>query len=70
MLTLAQNVLQTLEVSYKKDYSPLYGQDFWATRHTRGRHAQHYAYYAKPGCYYSAPRTCTHAQLTLKFLLC
>ncbi|KAG8408610.1 hypothetical protein J3458_019634 [Metarhizium acridum] len=55
--TWVKSVLQSLEVSYKKDYSTLYGQDFWMTRHTRGRHAQHYAYYAKPGCYFSAPRT-------------
>ncbi|KAK2616940.1 hypothetical protein QQS21_000029 [Conoideocrella luteorostrata] len=55
--TWVKSILQTLEVSYKKDYSTLYGQDFWMTRHTRGRHAQHYAYHAKPGCYFSAPRT-------------
>ena len=52
-----QKVLQTLEKADKKDYSNLYGQEFWMTRHTRGRHAQHYAYHAKPGCYFSAPRT-------------
>ncbi|OAA41791.1 ankyrin repeat protein [Metarhizium rileyi] len=55
--TWVKSVLQSLEVSNRKDYSTLYGQDFWMTRHTRGRHAQHYAYYAKPGCYFSAPRT-------------
>ncbi|KHN94939.1 ankyrin repeat protein [Metarhizium album ARSEF 1941] len=55
--TWVKSVLQSLEASYKKDYSALYGQDFWMTRHTRGRHAQHYAHYAKPGCYFSAPRT-------------
>lgn len=56
--TWVKDVLQTLEVSYKRDYSSLYSHDFWATRHTRGRHAQHYAYFAKPGCYFTAPRTC------------
>ncbi|KAL3959232.1 hypothetical protein ACCO45_007394 [Purpureocillium lilacinum] len=55
--TWVKDVLQTLEVSYKRDYSSLYSHDFWATRHTRGRHAQHYAYFAKPGCYFTAPRT-------------
>lgn len=25
-------------------------------RHSRGRHSQHYAYSAKPGCYFTAPR--------------
>ncbi|KYK60808.1 hypothetical protein DCS_01946 [Drechmeria coniospora] len=55
--TWAKKALQTLETSYKKDYSTLYGNDFWATRHTKGRHAQHYAYFAKPGCYFTAPRT-------------
>ncbi|KAF4120659.1 putative serine esterase (DUF676) [Geosmithia morbida] len=39
-----------------EDYSALYGPDFWASKHTRGRHSQHYAYYAKPGCYFTAPR--------------
>ncbi|KJZ73934.1 hypothetical protein HIM_06602 [Hirsutella minnesotensis 3608] len=55
--TWVKSVLQTLEVTYKKDYSSLYGHDFWATRHTRGRHPQHYAYFAKPGCYFTSPRT-------------
>ncbi|QPH04070.1 hypothetical protein C2857_000713 [Epichloe festucae Fl1] len=54
--TWVRSILQTLELSHKKDYSTSYGQDFWLTRHTRGRHAQHYAYYAKPGCYFSAQR--------------
>ncbi|KAK9439998.1 ankyrin repeat protein [Metarhizium brunneum] len=54
--TWVKSVLQSLEASYGGDYSTLYGQDFWMTRHTRGRHAQHYAHYAKPGCYFSAPR--------------
>ncbi|KID82723.1 ankyrin repeat protein [Metarhizium guizhouense ARSEF 977] len=56
--TWVKSVLQSLEASYREDYSTLYGQDFWMTRHTRGRHAQHYAHYAKPGCYFSAPRAC------------
>lgn len=51
-------MFETLQVAYKKDYSALYGNDFWASKHTRGRHSQHYAYFAKPGCYFSAPRTC------------
>ncbi|KND92008.1 hypothetical protein TOPH_03316 [Tolypocladium ophioglossoides CBS 100239] len=55
--TWVKNVLQTLEVCYKRDLSMLYSHDFWAARHTRGRHAQHYAYFAKPGCYFTAPRT-------------
>ncbi|UNI19559.1 hypothetical protein JDV02_005740 [Purpureocillium takamizusanense] len=60
--TWVKDVLQTLEVSYKRDFSSLYSHDFWATRHTRGRHAQHYAYFAKPGCYFTAPRTLSPRQ--------
>ncbi|KAI9149579.1 Protein SERAC1 [Paramyrothecium foliicola] len=52
-----KDVLESLQVYYKKDLSSLYNQDFWATKHTRGRHSQHYAYFAKPGCYFTAPRT-------------
>ncbi|POR35879.1 Uncharacterized protein TPAR_03935, partial [Tolypocladium paradoxum] len=55
--TWVKKVLQTLEVCYSMDLSMLYSHDFWAARHTRGRHAQHYAYFAKPGCYFTAPRT-------------
>ncbi|KAL7801513.1 hypothetical protein V8C43DRAFT_271204 [Trichoderma afarasin] len=50
-------VLQTLQVSYQRDFSALSNHDFWVRRHTRGRHSQHYAHYAKPGCYFTAPRT-------------
>ncbi|KAM0549811.1 hypothetical protein ACHAPJ_009250 [Fusarium lateritium] len=49
-------VFETLQTSNNRNYSPLFNNDFWATRHTRGRHSQHYAYFAKPGCYFSAPR--------------
>ncbi|KAF4975692.1 hypothetical protein FZEAL_7547 [Fusarium zealandicum] len=49
-------VFETLQVSYNRNFAPLFNSDFWATRHTRGRHSQHYAYFAKPGCYFSAPR--------------
>ncbi|KAF4595977.1 ankyrin repeat protein [Ophiocordyceps camponoti-floridani] len=55
--TWVKSVLQTLEAAYDKNLSVLYGHDFWAARHTRGRHAQHYAYFAKPGCYVPSPRT-------------
>ncbi|KAG5970516.1 hypothetical protein E4U55_001650 [Claviceps digitariae] len=48
--------VKTLETSYNKDFSTLYGQDFWMTRHARGRHAQHYAYHAKAGLSLSPPR--------------
>ncbi|EJP65030.1 ankyrin repeat protein [Beauveria bassiana ARSEF 2860] len=51
-----KSILQTLQACSGKNLSHLYGPDFWATKHTRGRHAQHYAYFAKPGCYYTAPR--------------
>lgn len=50
--------MQTLQVCSGKNLSHLYGPDFWATKHTRGRHSQHYAYFAKPGCYFTAPRAC------------
>ncbi|KAF4466612.1 hypothetical protein FALBO_6539 [Fusarium albosuccineum] len=50
------SVFETLQVSYNRNFAPLFNNDFWATRHTRGRHSQHYAYFAKPGCYFSAPR--------------
>ncbi|KAH8126547.1 hypothetical protein LI328DRAFT_145787 [Trichoderma asperelloides] len=50
-------VLQTLQVSYQRDFSALSNHDFWVRRHTRGRHSQHYAHFAKPGCYFTAPRT-------------
>lgn len=56
--TWVKSIMQSLQVSYGKDLSSLYGHDFWATKHTRGRHAQHYAYFAKPGCYFSGPRAC------------
>ncbi|KAM0340845.1 hypothetical protein ACHAPU_010261 [Fusarium lateritium] len=49
-------VFETLQISDNRNYSPLFNSDFWATRHSRGRHSQHYAYFAKPGCYFSAPR--------------
>ncbi|KAF5668108.1 hypothetical protein FHETE_5374 [Fusarium heterosporum] len=49
-------VFETLQTSNNRNYSPLFNSDFWATRHSRGRHSQHYAYFAKPGCYFSAPR--------------
>ncbi|OAA37606.1 ankyrin repeat protein [Beauveria brongniartii RCEF 3172] len=51
-----KSILQTLQACSGKNLSHLYGPDFWATKHTRGRHSQHYAYFAKPGCYYTAPR--------------
>ncbi|OAA74223.1 ankyrin repeat protein [Cordyceps fumosorosea ARSEF 2679] len=51
-----KTILQTLQVCSGKNLSHLYGPDFWATKHTRGRHSQHYAYFAKPGCYFTAPR--------------
>ncbi|CAM1507855.1 Fc.00g047030.m01.CDS01 [Cosmosporella sp. VM-42] len=54
--TWVTKVFETLQVSYNRNYSPLFNQDFWAMRHTRGRHSQHYAYFAKPGCYFTAPR--------------
>ncbi|KAL7922542.1 hypothetical protein ACQKWADRAFT_292741 [Trichoderma austrokoningii] len=50
-------VLQSLQVSYQRDFAALSNHDFWVRRHTRGRHSQHYAHYAKPGCYFTAPRT-------------
>lgn len=53
-------MLETLQVYHKKDYSPLYSHDFWATRHTRGRHSQHWAYFAKPGCYFTGSHTCRY----------
>ncbi|KJZ72144.1 hypothetical protein HIM_08409 [Hirsutella minnesotensis 3608] len=55
--TWVKSVLQTLHVSYKTDLSSLYGHDFWATRHTRGRNSQHYAHFAKPGCFFTSPRS-------------
>ncbi|KAG6002385.1 hypothetical protein E4U21_003145 [Claviceps maximensis] len=60
--TWVKSILQTLEKSYKKDFSSLYGQDFWMTRHARGRHAQHYAYHAKAGCYFYAQPTLSPRQ--------
>ncbi|RFU78220.1 ankyrin repeat [Trichoderma arundinaceum] len=55
--TWVTSVLQALQVSYQRDFSALSNHDFWVRRHTRGRHSQHYAHYAKPGCYFTAPRT-------------
>lgn len=60
-----KSMLQTLETSQGRDLSMLYGHDFWATKHTRGRHAQHYAYFAKPGCYFSGPRSCKLTSIAL-----
>ncbi|ATY60758.1 ankyrin repeat [Cordyceps militaris] len=51
-----KSILQALQVCSGQNLSHLYGPDFWATKHTRGRHSQHYAYFAKPGCYFTAPR--------------
>ncbi|KFA47890.1 hypothetical protein S40293_05188 [Stachybotrys chartarum IBT 40293] len=59
--TWVKEMLETLQVYHKKDYSPLYSHDFWATRHTRGRHSQHWAYFAKPGCYFTGSHTCSHS---------
>ncbi|KAM3510333.1 hypothetical protein MY11210_005951 [Beauveria gryllotalpidicola] len=50
-----KSILQTLQACSGKNLSHLYGPDFWATKHTKGRHSQHYAYFAKPGCYFTAP---------------
>ncbi|KAH7318142.1 hypothetical protein B0I35DRAFT_235851 [Stachybotrys elegans] len=55
--TWVKQMLETLQAYHKKDYSPLYNHDFWATRHTRGRHSQHWAYFAKPGCYFTSSHT-------------
>ncbi|EWG46058.1 hypothetical protein FVEG_06654 [Fusarium verticillioides 7600] len=49
-------IFETLQTANNRNYAPLFNSDFWATRHSRGRHSQHYAYFAKPGCYFSAPR--------------
>ncbi|KAI1013933.1 hypothetical protein LB504_008922 [Fusarium proliferatum] len=49
-------MFETLQTANNRNYAPLFNNDFWATRHSRGRHSQHYAYFAKPGCYFSAPR--------------
>ncbi|KAL9565774.1 hypothetical protein ACKAV7_009956 [Fusarium commune] len=49
-------IFETLQTANNRNYAPLFNNDFWATRHSRGRHSQHYAYFAKPGCYFSAPR--------------
>ncbi|KAH7145901.1 hypothetical protein B0J13DRAFT_525420 [Dactylonectria estremocensis] len=54
--TWVSKVFETLQVAHHRNYTQLFNLDFWATRHTRGRHSQHYAYFAKPGCYFSAPR--------------
>lgn len=56
--TWVTKVFETLQVSYERNFSPLFNQEFWAMRHSRGRHSQHYAYFAKPGCYFTAPRPC------------
>ncbi|KAL6879162.1 hypothetical protein J3F83DRAFT_758857 [Trichoderma novae-zelandiae] len=55
--TWVTDILKTLQVSYKADFSALSNHDFWVRSHTRGRHSQHYAHHAKPGCYFMPPRT-------------
>ncbi|TFB03856.1 hypothetical protein CCMA1212_004116 [Trichoderma ghanense] len=55
--TWVTDILKTLQVSYMRDFSDLSNHDFWVRSHTRGRHSQHYAHYAKPGCYFTPPRT-------------
>lgn len=62
-LITTQRVFGTLQEAYQKDYSSLYNNDFWATKHTKGRHGQHYAYHAKPGCYYTGTRACEFPSL-------
>ncbi|KAF4501482.1 hypothetical protein FAGAP_2317 [Fusarium agapanthi] len=42
-------MFETLQTANNRNYAPLFNNDFWATRHSRGRHSQHYAYFAKPG---------------------
>ncbi|KAF7559395.1 hypothetical protein G7046_g4757 [Stylonectria norvegica] len=54
--TWVTKVFETLQVSYNRNFSPLFNQDFWARKHERGRHSQHYAYTAKPGCYFTPQR--------------
>ncbi|KAK0383800.1 hypothetical protein NLU13_9711 [Sarocladium strictum] len=59
--TWVKRVFGTLQETYRQDYSSLYNNDFWATKHTRGRHGQHYAFHAKPGCYYTGVRAPSRA---------
>ncbi|KAL6876089.1 hypothetical protein HDV57DRAFT_510485 [Trichoderma longibrachiatum] len=55
--TWVTDILKTLQVSYQRDFSDLSNHDFWVRSHTRGRHSQHYAHFAKPGCYFTPPRS-------------
>lgn len=55
--TWVTDILKTLQVSYMRDFSDMSNHDFWVRSHTRGRHSQHYAHFAKPGCYFTPPRS-------------
>jgi hypothetical protein len=46
---MAQKIFETMEVKEGKDFTDLFNHGHWYSKHTRGRHTQHYAYFVKPG---------------------
>lgn len=47
-----KKVFDTISVKERQDYSELFSSEHWASRHERGRHAQHHACFLKPACGY------------------
>lgn len=50
-----QKIFETLEVKEGRDLSDVYNHGQWYSKHTRGRHSQHYAYFVKPACGWIPP---------------
>lgn len=47
-----KKVFDTISLKERQDYSELFSSENWASRHERGRHAQHHACFLKPACGY------------------
>jgi hypothetical protein len=56
-----RKVFATLNVKEGQDYSELFSTEHWASRHERGRHAQHHACFLKPACGFVSLKTKQHS---------
>jgi hypothetical protein len=54
--TWVKRIFERLAVEDKRDFSVLFNRDHWGSKHTRGRHSQHHAYFVKPGCGFIPPK--------------
>ncbi|SPN98959.1 uncharacterized protein DNG_01998 [Cephalotrichum gorgonifer] len=50
-----KKTFETLEVKEGRSLSEVYNHGQWYSKHTRGRHSQHYAYFVKPTCGWIPP---------------